>query len=301
MTSHEEIQEQIPAYAASRLAPAEARRLEEHLASCEACRELLATTKGIAGAIREGGASMFEPHPAELALRDHAGGKAGPEERARIAKHIESCATCRLEIEAWETVLAAPDRFARSAEAQGATLPRAGFSRWLTPTLTAAAGLILGALLVTLNQKAPEPAAVPAPAPAPTQSAGPPGNWAGASPLFILPGMMRGGDGMPSSQWVIGKDDTHLSVAVQPVLPPEMPNDAPCRLELFRNDGTAAWSMEMAAGKMREHLGTQAGVVHLTLPVEGLASGAYEFRITIAGDPAAPPIYRARIEIATAP
>ena len=105
---------------------------------------------------------------------------------------------------------------------------------------------------------------------------------------------------MPIPTWILGKGDSHLSLGVQPVLPPEIADEVICRLELVRDDGGRVWSAEMSAGKMREHLKTPAEVVHLTLPTADLRPGRYEFRIAPASGPSAPPIYSARIEIAAA-
>ena len=105
---------------------------------------------------------------------------------------------------------------------------------------------------------------------------------------------------MPVPAWILGKGDSHLSLGVQPVLPPGISDGEIYRLELLRDDGSEAWSIEMTAGRMREHLRTPAEVVHLTLPTADLRPGSYEFRIAPASGPPAPPIYRARVEIAAA-
>lgn len=112
--------------------------------------------------------------------------------------------------------------------------------------------------------------------------------------------MDRGGESTSAPAWSLGKEDSHLSIGVQPFLPAGIADGAIYRLELVRDDGRSAWSMEMTAGRMREHLATPAGIVHVTLPTAGLAPGTYELRIVPAAEPQAAPIYRARVEITAA-
>ena len=268
MMSHDELRQQIPAWAASRLDAESSRLLDDHLAACESCRELAATARELAVAVREGGEALFEPHPKELALRDHAAGTSTREDRARIERHLRSCATCRLEVEGWRRVNAAkPSR---------AAAPR---SRWMAPALAAAAGVLAGVALMALLQPAAERA------------------WRGDSPLYVLPGMTRGEVEAPASAWPVPERESRVSVAIPLVLPDGTRDEARFRLDLSSGGGSPTWSIEMSAGEMRRHLATPAGVLHVTLPASALMPGDHELRISPAAPEGAPPIYRARIEI----
>src|SRR5206468_9322623 len=101
MTSHEEIQLELAAYAASRLERDAGRRLEEHLRGCQDCREMLETFVPFARALGEGGEALFEPHPSESTLRRYAraGKAAGMED---VARHLDFCASCSLQVGAWK-------------------------------------------------------------------------------------------------------------------------------------------------------------------------------------------------------
>jgi hypothetical protein len=261
--------------------------MEEHLAECETCREIVATAKEFAAMIREGGEVLFEPHPRELELREHATGTAGPGS-SRLERHLAACATCRLEVEAWK----ARDPHQGS---RGDGKARAPSFSWIVPSLTAAAGVILGVGITVLLS--PHPGSIRV-APAPAQiSTGPQETWRGDSPLYVLPGTVRGVEETPIPTWILGKEDSRLSIGVRPSLTDEIPDAALFRLEMRPVGGGAIWSIEMTAARMREHLKT-AEVVHVTLPAEPLLPGEYEFTIAPAGSPAAPPIYRARVRIA---
>src|SRR5262245_13065959 len=49
--------------------------------------------------LKEGGEPLFEAHPAPSSLRDVARGSPGVPQTAR---HVETCVSCALEVEAWK-------------------------------------------------------------------------------------------------------------------------------------------------------------------------------------------------------
>ena len=51
MTSHSELQLEIPTYVAGKLDADTQRRLEEHLATCQECRDLVASCESLAEAV----------------------------------------------------------------------------------------------------------------------------------------------------------------------------------------------------------------------------------------------------------
>src|SRR5262245_21666004 len=100
MNGHEETRLDLAAYVASRLEGSAARRVADHLKTCPDCREMAETIKELGASLREGGESLFAPHPPESALREYADRRGGADRQA-IAQHLADCATCSLEVEVW--------------------------------------------------------------------------------------------------------------------------------------------------------------------------------------------------------
>src|SRR6266571_6036586 len=100
MISHDDIQLDLAGYATARLGEGARRRVEEHLHGCGECRQMVQSIRQLAGAMREGGDVLVEPHPPESALRRYAraGDTSGSE---GIARHLAVCAPCSLEVGAW--------------------------------------------------------------------------------------------------------------------------------------------------------------------------------------------------------
>lgn len=113
MTSHEELELEIPAYLAGRLDATSARRVREHLAECRECAEVVEVWSGV-----------FE-HPASLSLRATAERRAGHD--PGLDGHVCECPSCALEVELWRRQRARP--------------PRRSDRRWMQ---AAAAGLVVG-------------------------------------------------------------------------------------------------------------------------------------------------------------
>ena len=260
---HETIQAEIPAYAASRLEGEELRRVQDHLAECDICREMASTWKEIAAALREGGEAMFEPHPGTLALRDFAQGKPVPH-GDRIARHVSVCPSCDLEVKAWRSrEEIAPER--PPAASMGDRRHR------MTALAVAAAflvGLGLGFWLL------PAPAQI-APTSGPVAEPPPETVWSGPALPLILPRALRG---QPSSvTYKVGKNQKYVVVAFPASLPAGVADTDRCRFVVRRHDGEMTWSFSLTAAEVRKHL-ESAEVVTFVVPSAALLPGTYEFR-----------------------
>jgi hypothetical protein len=275
---------EIPAYVASRLEGEELRRLQDHLAVCDTCREMASIFKEIAVALREGGDAMFDPHPGTLALRGFAQGKTVPG-GDRIALHVAACPSCGLEVQAWRS---RPEAMAgRLSHAKPGRREGYGRTAW-----AAAAGLLAGlGLAFWLLRTAPVPVAPPA---APEVTRHPETAWSGPAPQLILPRALRG---EPSRvAYTVGKDQKYLVVAF-PASPGAAAADADLyRFVAVRQDGAVTWSSRLTAAEMREHLDSTE-VVTFVVPAAALVPGTYEFRVMGPGERAS---YSVTVEISAA-
>jgi hypothetical protein len=270
VTDHEAIQMEIPAYVASRLEAEELRRLQEHLAVCDTCREMASIFKEIAVALREGGEAMFDPHPGTLALRDFAQGKTAAD-ADRIALHVAACPSCDLEVQAWrsrsETM---PGMLSRAKPAR-----RQGYGR---TALAAAAGLLAGlGIAFWLLRQAPAPVA-----PTSVPVAEPPREtvWSGPALQLILPRALRG----PSSgvTYKVGKNQRYVVVAFPAAPRAGLAGTDIYRFVVSRHDGTVTWSSSLTVAEMREHL-EATEVITFVVPAAALLPGTYEFRAVAPG------------------
>ncbi|PYT17890.1 MAG: hypothetical protein DMF51_01350 [Acidobacteria bacterium] len=262
MTSHEEIQLELAAYAASRLERDAGRRLEEHLRGCQDCREMLETFVPFARALGEGGEALFEPHPSESTLRRYAraGKAAGMED---VARHLDFCASCSLQVGAWK----------RQADTLS-PLPR-----WAAIALATAAGLAVGAgLSAWLGAgRAPGP---------PRQSlaeTAPGLAEASAGPLLVLPRALRGEE--TSVTYALDPSRTFLVIACPASVPDSAPPGQLFRYEIRREGAGAVWSRILSAADVRRHLSEGAELVTLLVPNASLTPGRYEFRLAPAESP----------------
>ena len=181
--NHLQVQMELPAYAAGRLDESSRRRVAEHLAECEICRELAMNLRELAQHVKDGGEAMFEPHPSEAELREFSK-KSSSAPRERIARHLTICASCALEVDAWrkmddKEIAAGPAERVPRSELSGTRRPggmRAG--------LAAAAGLLLGVALgyVVRERTVPQPSVEESP------SQGLPS----IGPQLLLPRPLRG-------------------------------------------------------------------------------------------------------------
>lgn len=284
MPDHEELQNDIPEYLASRLEREARQRLERHLRECEACAERVRTGRGLVSAMRAGGEEIFSPHPSEVALRAYALGERTAE-RAAIARHLATCATCELEVSAWKFREEASRR-GLAAAAPRAAEPRA--SRHRIHPLSLAAGLLVGVGVAVLARLGLPPE-LPAP-----PTAAPAAEWSGAAPLFVLESPLRGAEG-PATYPIEG-DAPYVLLAVQPALPEGAPDASVYRFAILDAGSHAAWSADLTASRIRRLLETSQ-VVTLPVPSRDLAAGRYALRVTAASEPGAPPLLEIPFEI----
>lgn len=270
MTEHEKLREEIPAYVAGRLGEKASRELETHLACCTECTDLKASFEGIAGSIRQGGEILFEPHPTDRELREHALGGDGPRFQ-EVARHLDWCASCELVVAVWKRrdrpeVLGAESN-ARSRN--GATVLRPE----LIGIAALAAGLILGFVLsgALLPLSSPESESIAA--------------LPGTSGRLLFLRLMRGS--VASQTLIIGPDESYFNLAVEFSLPPGIRETERLRFEVQRADGTAVWASDYQTAEwLRRQLDSVEVVTH-SLPTKGLPTGEYSLRLTPAnsGDP----------------
>ena len=283
MIDHRKWQEEIAAYAASRLQGESLRRFESHIGECPECRELAGTWKEIAACLRAGGGDLFEPHPGVLELGQFAQGETtGGVDRIRT--HLAGCETCALEVEAWK---GRPDPV-RAHSGKTDAWPH----RFLFGALSVAAGLILGLGLhfLVLEPRIPEswklvPAGV---------SSGEIGSWSGAARHLLLPRIQRGEAG--SLTFAIGREEPFVVVDFQI---PRLPGDAASgsyRFEIVRSDGTVTWSSVLAASEIRPHQEAME-LISFVVPTKALPPDRYDFRVFEPGETGPTPWYRVPAEI----
>src|SRR5262245_33057028 len=244
MTSeHEDLQADLPAYAARRLEPARHHAIQGHVAACLECREAVAAFSAIAAGIARTGDSLFAPHPASAALRRLAQGEGAGD--ATLRRHIELCAACALEVDAWRQVaMGVPS--ARASRARG-SLPRLA--------LATAAGLLLGILLSWLYRGVPSATPPHAP-PAASQPAPLSGDSLldlGQPVLYVLPEAHRGAE-PTRADWELDPGDPWFGVAFPIAIPDGADGATPWRIEIRRIGGEVAWSTEMTVSRLRDHM-----------------------------------------------
>jgi putative zinc finger protein len=282
VSDHEDIQLELAAYAASRLEGETLRRVEEHLRECAGCGELVHSFRGLAGAMREDGALLFEPHPpgSELRRCARAGETGGPD---GVARHLAVCAPCSLEVAA---LAAAGTGGLRSPSSDVGRTPR-----WLPLAVASTAGLGAGLGLAVLLRIGGSPPAPPASfatdMPAGAESSG-------VGPMLILPPSLRS-EGT-SVTYTLEPRQMFVVVACPAAVP-----DAAATADLFRYEirntaGRVVWSVTMNADEIRRHLAGGAEAVTLLVPSASVAPGRYEFLLSPAGSPGMK-LYRAGLEL----
>jgi anti-sigma factor RsiW len=263
MSCHDQFQIEIPAYVASRLAGVTLSRMEEHLRGCDECREITLAWKEIVPALREGGESVFEEHPLEMALRGYA--LSETPHGGAIARHIEGCASCKLEVQFWAS---------RERPAEQLVTPANLPSKWALPQSiwSAAAGLLIGVGIgyLMLAQVSPPGAGRGA------FPDGTPGVVAisGRIPQVVLPRPVRG-EGVERQVW-IGPADRNLIVAAQLDLPGDRDDGERYRFAIEDHDGRLVWSTELDSATIRADLEANE-VVSFVVPTEPLSAGRYTF------------------------
>jgi len=253
VTSDDRFQDDLPAYIAGRLEGDDLRRLEEHLRVCDDCGDLATTWRGIVKSLREGGEALFESHPGEMELREFSLGAAAPTHHG-IQRHLESCASCTLEVEAWRR-RGTPATMREVAPAKG----RRGF--W-TPVLAAAGGMILGAGLVLLSG----PGRPNAQSPALGEEVG----------LLILPASPLRGSG-PPRPYTLRSGQQRIEVGFRPTLPSGIDGAGRYRFEIRRDSGATIWSVEKSVADLRRIMAMDE-IVGFSFPTSSIGPGRYEFR-----------------------
>lgn len=237
--------------------------------------------------IQGSGEAMFEPHPEPAALHRYVL-EGGGKEDERLRRHLETCATCQLEVEAWKRI------GLKKPSSPAAARPGRMSGPWLA--LAAGLGGVVGLLIGwrLLSGPAPvEPETAPprAALPSPVAPQIPP-----APVIHFLPGLLRSGE-VPLQRWSLEAEDPYIAVAVTLSPPADAAAGDRLRFELRVKGGEPVWQAEMPVSRIREHL-ESADAVNLAVAPEGkLAPGRYEFRVVRAEAPEKPPLYRAEIEI----
>jgi len=263
---HMDLQTELPAYAAGRLEDTTRERVEAHLALCDECQDLARAFKGLEAAIREGGASLFGPHPPEADLWRYAWERAGVPDPG-LRNHLDTCVSCSLEVEGWKRMARRPPVSARTF--------------WGMPAFAAAAGLVAGLGLAFLLMRAP--LQLP---PAP-----PPAGDAAIGPQLTLPPVLRGGPGRVT--YAMNPDQQTVVVAWPAAIPHDARPDERCRFDIGPPGAAASWSQELPAAEIRRHL-EAAEVVTFLLPAAALSSGPHEARMFGAGTQ---PLYEAVVDV----
>ena len=238
MTSHDALQESIPDYLAGRLEEGERDRLERHLEDCEDCAAMAGTWAEIVGGLRDGGAELLSPHPEPTELRDHA--RSG-EASAELRDHLQTCATCAIEVDAWRRWL--------SESRQAAPAPRR--RSFLSSVLPVAAGLLVGALLTTLAMQGLRT------------------DPGGATPLLILEPPLRGA--ATSGTVRLSPERPYVLLGLSP--PRSAASDA-LRVSLRPVERPGAWSAPLTAGEV-EAARSGAGIVTVLVPSSVLSPGPW--------------------------
>jgi hypothetical protein len=270
LKDHREFQIELAAYTTSGLEGESARRLEAHLGECDECREMASWLKEFGRTLREGGETLFEGHPSPASLRDFARGAAGKGTEA-IVRHLESCASCGLEVEA---------------------LRRAGVPRKIPIGRMAwplAAGVILGVGLATFSRMTFHPR--------PEKGQGLHTPSATAGPMLVLPRLLRGSG--EKVTYAADRNSGFVVVACPANVPEEASPEQSFVYVMKGPDEKTVWSQAMSARSIREHLASAAGSVILLMPASGLHPGRYEFTLGREGS-REEPIYRVDVEMTEA-
>jgi len=283
---------ELAAYAAGRLDESMRRPVAQHLTQCEECRAMAGSLNALAEHLRAGGEELFAPHPSSEELRDFS--KKATAASEPIASHLEICATCDLEVEAWSR-MGEKATAAASAENVAALRRREKSGRGTRALLAAAAGVMLGIGLGYLARErlAGFSARIPAlPARVEPSVEQAPRELLRIGPQLLLPRPLRG-------------EPTRLTYAIRPqqdgvimacpaALPEASPSGARFRFELLREGGERVWSQEMTASDIRDHR-EQTGVVTLLVRADLLRSGLYEFKLVDVDRPDEP-LYHTPLE-----
>jgi hypothetical protein len=263
---HDELQSEIPDYVADRLDPRVRARLEAHFAGCVECVDLVEAGRTLAGAVDLAGLDLFAPHPDPAILQDGAAGARSSD--ASLTRHLETCASCRLEVDVWKT---------RLKRMGGQPIhARGGWSAHRRAALAAAllAGIVLGAGGSSLISRwglhsTERPAASREPVVSES-------DWSGPIDLVVLPSALR--DFGPTPRVEVDRNRGRVVFAIQPLLPAILGDRSPLQIVLMR-EGRQVWSTTMTAAVARGQL-ARTEVVSIAVPIEALSPGACELVVT---------------------
>ena len=250
--THEEVQREIPAYAASRLdGPARA-AVEAHLGECAACSDQADEMKGLVNVLLQDGEELFEPHPEPQELRAFAQGemRAGAD---RVARHLKICGSCDIQVDLCRRIPARATRAATSS-------PWIGAGRG---ALLAAAGIVLGLGLSAVI-------------------GGRDSQWSGP---FHLPVLRLPARGQPPSTQVRvrpGQPQIVLAVPFQPLQ--GRPRDNHLRLQIRDAAGRSLYELHATVAEMTAQA-EASGVIPLMFPSSRLPAGRYEVLIENEDEP----------------
>lgn len=268
MSDESNIREMIPAYVAGKLDAESKRQVDDYLARHPEAEALTVRWGAIARGLREGGENLLTEHPDIGALTRFAETEEEEDsQRKEIARHVETCASCSLEVTAL--------RHRSEFRAQRTKAPRTMIYRFTS--LAAAAGIVLGiGLGVLYDNQGPRQV---------TSS--------GAVDLLTLDPALRGSEAMISFE--TDASQPFVPVVVAPVLPQETTSEEPFGFSILRA-GDVIWSTDLTAGEIREHLGA-SGVVTFLVPTTELSAGRYALEVRSLKSPDSLPLLEVRFEI----
>ena len=271
MSDESNIRGMIPAYVAGKLDAESKRQVDDYLARHPETEALTARWSAIARGLREGGENLLTEHPDTGVLSRFTNteeqDKEEDSQRQEIARHVETCASCSLEVTALRGRKESPARVTKA--------PRTMVYRFTS--LAAAAGIVLGIGLGVLYQtQGPER-----------------GAWTGAVDLLTLDPTLRGSEAMISfeadASWPF------VPVVVAPVLPEEATSEERFGFSILRA-GDVIWSADLTAGRIREHLDA-SGVVTFLVPSTDLSAGRYALEVRSLKSPDSLPLVEVPFEI----
>lgn len=283
LTSCEEIRTLLADYVGARLGPDQSRRVEQHRQTCPDCGEILEDLESMKEQIRSGGEAMFEPHPVPVILHRYALGEGGVEAPG-IGRHLETCATCQLEVETWRRI--GHKKLSKPARSRP-SLP------WMSLAAGVGAlfGLLVGWRLLSTPALRTEVPVLPSASPAPPETA----RILAAPIIHALPGLMRSGE-VSVQHWSIDREEPYLNIAVPINIPEDASGSEPFRFEILGPKGEDVWHFEMPVSRVREHM--VSGVVSLAVsPTQQIEPGKYQFRAVRTAIAGAPPLYQASVDI----
>lgn len=263
MAPHEEILTEVPAYLRGDLDDDASHRMQEHIASCDECHELVEGMALVTGEMRAYGSTLFEPHPEVAELRAAADG--GADVTDRIRRHVALCAPCDVELQYWKRQRVATGR-------PGAAAARTVW-RWGLPL---AAGILLGVGVDSLWRSVSDRGS------------------AGLVDVPVLYGTLRSDDQVARLALQAGQPAIALSLALHPEgAVSRLPDDARVRLEI--HDGTALTHLAQFDGEELKRRIASTGLLTVMVPAGGLDSGRH--RLTLREEGVESPLFTSTFEL----